>query len=121
MEEGQVVWIGRKFKLHSANPAYKYSIENASSTFSVPYRNIYNHNAAAVYRLSAPGDAHMHTHTHANTHHATMLLRAGLSSLVHVMSIVSIMTHHATMLLRAGLSSLCPWYLSRVYLSHIKI
>jgi hypothetical protein len=55
MYEGQVVRIGRKFRLHSSNPAYKYSIENASATFSASYANLYNHNAASLYRLFLPG------------------------------------------------------------------
>ena len=55
MVEGQVLSIGRTFKLHSPNARYRYSIENASSTFSVPFTNIYNHNAASVFRLLAPG------------------------------------------------------------------
>lgn len=56
MTEGQVVRIGRHFRLRSPRDmAYAYSIENASSVFSVAFKNIYNHNAAAVFRLSAPG------------------------------------------------------------------
>jgi hypothetical protein len=55
MFEGQVLSIGRTFKLNSPNARYRYSIENASSTFSVPFTNIYNHNAASVFRLLAPG------------------------------------------------------------------
>ena len=56
MEEGQVLRIGRHFRLRSSRDmAYAYSIENASSVFSVPFRNIYNHNAASIFRLVAPG------------------------------------------------------------------
>jgi hypothetical protein len=56
MREGQVVRIGRHFRLRSPRDmAYAYSIENATSIFSVPYSNIYNHNAASVFRLAAPG------------------------------------------------------------------
>jgi len=56
MTEGQVVRIGRHLRLRSPRDmAYAYSIENASSVFSVAFKNIYNHNAAAVFRLSAPG------------------------------------------------------------------
>ena len=55
MRQGQVLRIGRKFRLYSSSTAYQYSIENASETFSVTYANLYNHNAAAVLRLSAAG------------------------------------------------------------------
>jgi len=56
MEEGQVLRIGRQFRLASPrNTAYRYSLENTSATFSVPYANLYNHNAPSIFRLAAPG------------------------------------------------------------------
>lgn len=56
MKDGQVIRIGRQFRLTSPrDPSFHYTIENASATFSLPYANLYNHNAASIFRLSAPG------------------------------------------------------------------
>ena len=56
MKDGQVLRIGRLFRLVSPRDAsFRFTIENASSTFALPYSNLYNHNAASVFRLAAPG------------------------------------------------------------------